>query len=196
NAHVLRSNAEFAAYMGHFDAAMSAARHAVVLDPLSRRSHTILGRVLYSARRYAEAAAAFAETISLDPDDHQAYGERGLALYVLGDRESARVSCEAVREDRDGQWCLAVLYDKLGRHGDAAAELKKLQATEGDAAAYQYATVYGQWGNRAKALEWLDTAMRVGDRALEFLKTDPLMDPLRKEPRFQAIERELKFPSN
>ena len=27
------------------------------------------------------------------------------------------------------------------------------------------------------------------------LKTDLLMDPLRKEPRFQAIERELKFPS-
>jgi hypothetical protein len=26
------------------------------------------------------------------------------------------------------------------------------------------------------------------------LKTDPLMDPLRQEPRFQAIERELKFP--
>ena len=27
------------------------------------------------------------------------------------------------------------------------------------------------------------------------LKTEPLMDPLRKEPRFQAIVRELKFPS-
>ena len=26
------------------------------------------------------------------------------------------------------------------------------------------------------------------------LKTDPLMDPLRQEPRFQAIERKLKFP--
>jgi hypothetical protein len=25
-------------------------------------------------------------------------------------------------------------------------------------------------------------------------KTDPLMDPPRKEPRFQAIEREFKFP--
>jgi hypothetical protein len=23
---------------------------------------------------------------------------------------------------------------------------------------------------------------------------DPLMDPLRKEPRFQAIEQEMKFP--
>jgi hypothetical protein len=30
---------------------------------------------------------------------------------------------------------------------------------------------------------------------LEYLKTDPLLDPVRHEPRFQAIERELKFPN-
>jgi hypothetical protein len=30
---------------------------------------------------------------------------------------------------------------------------------------------------------------------LSDLKVDPLLDPLRKEPRFQAIERELKFPT-
>jgi len=32
-------------------------------------------------------------------------------------------------------------------------------------------------------------------RAWGWLKIDPLLDPLRKEPRFQAIERELKFPN-
>jgi hypothetical protein len=36
--------------------------------------------------------------------------------------------------------------------------------------------------------------MHVRDSGLGYLKTDPLHDPLRKEPRFRAIERELKFP--
>jgi tetratricopeptide (TPR) repeat protein len=88
-----------------------------------------------------------------------------------------------------------VTYDKLGRHADAEAALAKLRAAMGDASAYQYATIYAQWGHRAKALEWLETALRLRDSGLEYLKTDPLMDPLRKEPRFQAIERELKFPN-
>ena len=51
-----------------------------------------------------------------------------------------------------------------------------------------------QWGNTPRALEWLQTAVRLHDKGVRWLKRDPLMDPLRKEPRFQAIERELKFP--
>ena len=50
-------------------------------------------------------------------------------------------------------------------------------------------------GQSAQALNWLETALRLRDPGLVQLKTDPLLDPLRKELRFQAIERELKFPS-
>jgi tetratricopeptide (TPR) repeat protein len=180
--------------MGHFDAALAAARRAVVLDPLARESHTALGRALYAGRRYEEAVAAFADVISLEAGFKGSYGERGLAYYRLGDLESARASCETKPDFWLSQQCLAVVYDKLGRHADAEAELSKLKAN-GDAAAYQYATIYAQWGNRAKAVAWLETALRLRDPGLVELKTDPLMDPLRKEPRFQAIERELKFPS-
>ena len=81
-----------------------------------------------------------------------------------------------------------MIYDKLGRHADAEAELSKLKAAIGDTLAYQYATIYAQWGNRAKALEWLETALRLQDGGLEDLKTDPLLDPLRQEPRFQAVD--------
>jgi tetratricopeptide (TPR) repeat protein len=88
-----------------------------------------------------------------------------------------------------------VVYDKLGRHADAEAELARLKAAQGDTEAYQYAVVYAQWGNHAQALEWLETALRLRDPGLIYVKTDPLLDPLRKEPRFQAIERALKFPT-
>jgi len=36
--------------------------------------------------------------------------------------------------------------------------------------------------------------MRLRDPYLYLLKTDQLIDPLRQEPRFQAVMRELKFP--
>ena len=141
------------------------------------------------------AVAAFAEVISLDPDLKETYGHRGIAYYGLGDLQNARASCETKPDFWLSQQCLAVIYDKLGRHADTEAVLAKLKAALGNAMAYQYATIYAQWGNRAQALEWLETALRLRDSGLEYLKTDPLMDPLRKEPRFQGIVRELKFPS-
>ena len=63
-----------------------------------------------------------------------------------------------------------------------------------DEGAYDYACIYAQWGDKAKALPWLETAARLRDSNLAVLKVDPDLDPLRNEPRFQAIERELKFP--
>jgi TolB-like protein len=194
NADVLRRGGHFAADMGHFDAGLAATRRAVVLDPLARQSHTALGRALYSARHYEEAVAASAEIISVDPDYKATYAERGLSFYGLGDLKSARASCETKPDYWHSQQCLAVIYDKLRQHADAEAELAKLKAAQGDDAAYQYAAIYAQWGDLPKAFEWLETALRLRDPGLVQLKTDPLMDPLRKEPRFQAIERGLKFP--
>jgi TolB-like protein/Flp pilus assembly protein TadD len=191
---VLLMSSEFDRSMGYSDSAIAAARHAVVLDPLDRRSHSMLGRALYAARRYGEAAAAHAEALRINPNYTVAYAERGLAFYGLGDLERARASCETKQDDSVSQLCLAVVYDKLGRRADAEAELARIKAAQGDASAYSFATIYAQWGDTPKALEWLETAMRLRDPGLTDLKTDPLMDPLRKEPRFQAVMRELKFP--
>jgi TolB-like protein/DNA-binding winged helix-turn-helix (wHTH) protein/cytochrome c-type biogenesis protein CcmH/NrfG len=194
NVQVLRGSADFAISMGHIDKGLASARRGVALDPLNPRSYYLLGQGLYAARRYDEAVSAFAEAISLDPEYRELYGVRGLAYYGLGNLESARSSCETKADHWVSQWCLALVYDRLGRHADAESVLAKYRATVGDAAAYQYATIYAQWGDPAKALQWLETAMRLRDSGLIYLKTDPLLDPLRSEPRFQAIERELGFP--
>jgi len=194
---VLGAYGRFAVLIGRAEAGIASARRAVVLDPLNPVSRDRLGQALYFARRYKEAVEVFGEAISVEPEYTSAYAFRGLAYYGLGDFQSARSSCESRsgRSDWVSQWCLSVVYEKLGRHAAAQAELTKWQARFADAGAYQDSTIYAQWGNTDKALEWLATAMRVPDQGLTFLKTDPLMDPLRKEPRFQAIERALKFPN-
>jgi TolB-like protein/Flp pilus assembly protein TadD len=193
NGQVLRFYSLFTGIMGRTEASIAAARRAVVLDSLNRNSHRLLGDALYLGRQNREAIDAYRDTITLDPEDAEAYAARGLAYYALADFELARASCESQPNHWFNQQCLAVTYDKVGRHADAEAILAKIKAG-GDGSAYLYATIYAQWGHRAKALEWLDTAMRLRDSDLESLKTDPLLDPLRNEPRFQAIERELKFP--
>jgi hypothetical protein len=91
--------------------------------------------------------------------------------------------------------CLAVTYNKLGQHADAEAMLAKLRATGGDSAVYQYAEIYAQWGNPSKAVEELERALRLRDPGMHLVKTDFMLDPIRKEPRFQAVMQELKFPN-
>jgi TolB-like protein len=194
NPQVLRIYGRFATWMGR-DAGLAAARRVVVLDPLDPRSHYRLGQALLYARRYGEAIAAYNDTLALDSANSLAHGFRGIAYYMLGNFQGARASCEIEPDFWVSQWCLAVTYDKLGRHTDAEAVLAKYRTSLGDANSYEYGTIYAQWGNTAKALELLENSVRVRDVNLGYVKTDPLIDPLRKEPRFQAIERALKFPN-
>ena len=195
DARILREYGLFAVGVGRPDAGLAAARRAVVLDPLGARSHFTLGQTLFLAHRYPEAVTAYNDALALEPDSADTYGWRGLAYYALANFDSARSSCVSKSDAWVSLWCLAMAYDKLGRHADAEAVLAKLTAAFGDAPAYQDATIYAQWGDRAKALEWLEKALQVRDPGLAMLRVDPFLDPLRKEPRFQAIERELKFPN-
>ena len=194
NVRVLGDYGVFAVYMGRADAGITAIRRAAVLDPLNPAVRGRLGTALLYARRYDEALTAYQALINLDPGYPLGYASRGVAYYTLGDLQSARASCEAKPDIVPSRFCLAFTYEKLGRHADAVAMLAKVQAENGDAFPYYYATVHAQWGNIGKALEWLETAYRLRDPNLDTLKVDPFIDPLRKEPRFQAIERELKFP--
>lgn len=194
NARLLLYYAEFAAAMGREVASVAAARRAVLLDPLNRSAHASLGAALYWGRQYDQAVGAYQDAIAIDADHPQPYALRGLALYELGQLQSAKASCDSKPDYSTSQICLAVTYDKLGRHADAEAHLGKARAANGDAEPYAYAKVYAQWGNIPRALEWLETARRQRDSDLMFLKVDPLLDPLRKEPRFQAVIRQTNFP--
>jgi TolB-like protein/Flp pilus assembly protein TadD len=195
NARTLWNYGIFAVHMGRSDFGLTSLRRAVVLDPLNVYAHSALGDALLYVHRYPEAIAAYNDAETLDSSTHNSFSGRiGYAYYLLGDFESACSSCEKRPENDTNQFCLAMGYAKLGRHADAEAMLAKARASDGDTGAVAYSAVYAQWGNTARALDWLETAMRLRSPDLQVLE-HPLIDPLRKEPRFQAIERELKFPN-
>jgi TolB-like protein/tetratricopeptide (TPR) repeat protein len=180
--------------MGRFDAGVSAAKRAVVLDPLNDNSREVLGWALYSARRYREAVATYRDALSIAPGWPEPYADLGHTYYMMGDHANAMTWCEKKPDAPQSRLCLAIVYNKLGRQADADSMLAKLKADGGDDNAYWYAAIYTQWGKPAQALEWLEKAFRLRDPGLTELKVDPLMDPLRKEPRFQSILAELKIP--
>jgi hypothetical protein len=49
------------------------------------------------------------------------------------------------------------------------------------------AEFYAVLGDRAKALDWLDRAVRVGDERADWFERNPLLANIRQEPRFREI---------
>lgn len=137
NARVVRYYGLLAVQMGRTEAGIAAARRATVLDPLSRNAHANLAQALYFARRHAEAIAAAQDALALDTEHPASYEFRGFAYYALGNFEAARASCESKPDFWASEWCLAVAYDKLGRHADAGAQLARLKASQGSDSAFQ-----------------------------------------------------------
>ena len=57
-----------------------------------------------------------------------------------------------------------------------------------DAAAF-----YAALGEKEKALEWLDRAVRNGDERAEYFQRDPLLASIRDEPRFKQVLESIAF---
>jgi tetratricopeptide (TPR) repeat protein len=197
SAQVQTAFAWYAADLGHFEQAISAARRGVSLDPQNAYAHTVLGTVLYYARQYESALTAFKDGQVLRPSSHDMANGILQTLLASGRSDLARPGCESPNtpmDDDDRHYCLALAYHALGQQSDAESELAKFQALDGDKGAFFYAGVYAQWGNTRAALHWLSMAERLRDPFLWILKVDWHLDPIRNEPEFKAIVARMNFP--
>jgi len=198
SAQVQRYFARFSSLLGHREVAQAAARRAVRLDPQNYYSRRTLAGTLYDARLFNEAIAAAQEAEALNPDLRSSETLIFLSYLALGRSDLARQNCESpvtVIADDGRHWCLALAYHALRMPAEAQGELLKLRALGwGEARAVSYAGIYAQRGDTRAALDWLATAERTHAAALEGLKVNWLLDPVRNEPEFKALEQRLKFP--
>jgi serine/threonine-protein kinase len=196
DAAVLRQSAYLLAQTGRTDLAIAHGKHAVALDPLNAESHLTAAAVYAMAKRYRDAIESFDRALLLNSKLQGITGERGLAYFLSGELEAARESCLAPPMNYTNQVCLSVVYERLNQHAEAQAQLAALQRAMGETAEYQYAQIFAQWGDRPKALDALELAYRLRDSGLTSSHMDAMLDPLRKEPRFQAVQAMLQFPAN
>jgi tetratricopeptide (TPR) repeat protein len=90
---------------------------------------------------------------------------------------------------------LAINYNKAGQQDKAQKHLDLLIESNGEAASYQYAQVYAQWGDADKALGHLEHAWEIRDPGFTLINGDDFLDPLRDHPRFKALMDVWRDPS-
>ena len=183
--------------LGRFDEAIVEGKRAVELDPLSLVINTDLGSNYHYARRYDEAIAQLGKTLEMDPGFYIAHLVLGQALDAKGAHDAAIVECQKARALNDDPAVLGVLARAHGLSGNKIGaekilvQLKKL-SRERYVSAYSFALVYVGLGDKEEALRWLEQSYQ--DRAgsdVGFIRVDPLLDPLRGDPRFEALAEKI-----
>jgi serine/threonine-protein kinase len=183
--------------LGRFDDAISEGRRAVELDPLSSVINSDLGGDYLYADRYDEAIAQFRKLLEMDPGYYFGHFLLGQALEAKGSRDAAIVEYQKARALNDDPSVLGVLaraYGFSGNRAEAQKILDQLKALRKEryVTAYSFAVVYLGLGDKEEALRWLEKSYEDHAGAdIGWIRVDPLLDPLRNDPRFEALAEKI-----
>ncbi len=187
DANIALIYARFCARTGRDNEAREAIARALTLDSLNARVHRVAGIVNYAGRRYADALPPLRRALALKPTIGNGHYYLGAALYQLGQFAEARTAFIAEPQSLFGQSGLAIVEHRLGNVAAARAAMARLIKEHGDAGLYQQAEVLAQWGESDATLTTLERALAARDAGLTYMLTDPMLDPVRKSPRFAAL---------
>jgi len=187
------------AYFGRFEEAVTQENRAMQLDPFFPGTNLHFGTLLFWSRDYDRASAQLAKTLELFPDyaaAHEAFGnvcaEKGMQ------HEAITQWCAALNLDGRGEDA-RVLEQVFATSGFEAAvrtlaerelEQVELKRSRGDyVAAAHFVFAHVRRRNIDAAFEWLPKMVEEPNWFALQLRVNPILDPLRKDPRFEkALE--------
>ncbi|MEO5580052.1 MAG: tetratricopeptide repeat protein, partial [Gemmatimonadaceae bacterium] len=178
---------------GRMDEALVEGHTAQELDPASVSVRRSLGYVYLYARRYEQGSYHLTRAIAMNPTAEESYRVHGLILALDGQiAESERVLREALELAGEGTYSKATLAYALAKGGDtsyASEVLKELEERlkHDYVSPVELATVQIALGNGQAAIDWAERAYDERRGWLAYLAVHPVLDPLRGEPRFNAL---------
>jgi TolB-like protein/DNA-binding winged helix-turn-helix (wHTH) protein len=177
--------------MGRNDEAMTQMKYAIELDPFNIKTRVTLASVTYAARQYDLALKQY-ESLGDDFGLGWVYREKKMYPEAI-----AALQRKVKRSRRSVPLAsLASVYGLAGRKAEAIELIDELK--ERDRRRYVsgvlLAEAYGGLGEKEHALAWLERAYKDRDQWMVYINAYPGLDPLRSEPRFQALVRRMNFP--
>ncbi len=192
---------EYLTAMSRFRDAEREMRRAEKIAPLSLIISADVGWVLYSAGRSDEAIKQLSETLERDSNFTAAHWFLGWTYALMHDYQrsvaSLRRALELSSENPRIMADLVHVYGISGRNGEALtmlAKLNELSRTGHYVSPYSYAVAYTGLGEREKAFDELEKAMRNSPWEMVNVNVDHMLDPLRTDPRFRQLVLRLNIP--
>ncbi|HSC06110.1 MAG TPA: winged helix-turn-helix domain-containing protein [Steroidobacteraceae bacterium] len=184
------------------DEALASAELAYRMDPLSPVIRSSLGMIRYLARRNREAAELLVQACETNPEHFLPHMRLGLVRIQQRRYDDAiRLLKTAMRlADRSTETmaALGMAYAASGRKPQAARIVTQLEALRGRryVLPYNIAKIHAAGRDRAKTLQWLETAYEGGNPDLIELNSEPVFDFLRSEPRFNHLMSRIGFTTS
>jgi TolB-like protein/Tfp pilus assembly protein PilF len=195
-AHQWYGNDALVSY-GRFDEAIAEGKRAVELDPLSPVINSDLGITLYLARRYDASIEQLKKTLAIDPTFFYAYYNLGIALQLKGDLPGAIATYEKAVQLSNDSFTRALLGAAKSLAGDKDAAQQALSYLDGihESDDYSRALLFLSLNKKEEALRCIEHAVAIRDgSSVTWIKVDPLLDPLRGDPRFEVLVQKTIAP--
>jgi tetratricopeptide (TPR) repeat protein len=177
--------------VGKLDQAVAMMKRADELDPLSARMSADLGMAYYGGRQYDRAIEQERKTLRMEPEFATSYWIMGMAYEQKGSLAEATAAYEHALKLRPGNpnylASLARSQALAGKTSDARRVLDGMLKSPEPVSPFFIALVYTALGEKDAAFDWLNKAVTERSGSVRYLKIEPRLDPLRSDPRFDAL---------
>jgi TolB-like protein/Tfp pilus assembly protein PilF len=173
---------------GKFEAAEAEHRRSLELEPVSIVFNGLYGSTLLFAHRYDDAIVQLNKALELDKDFFLTHSVLSTAYQLKGDRaECVEQRVQAVERSEHPEDA-ARIRESFSKGGWEGYLRQMIEVSRGlRQPAYQSAVFYTALGEKDQAIAALNDSYQNHEAAMSAIKVDPLLDPLRDDPRFITL---------